>query len=165
MKMVRENIELHSVAGRPSFHKITKDVQAIVEKNGIKNGICVVYSHHTTCSVITQEYSHDETYAGLEFLQQDFVEVLEKIAPTCHKEGQYMQPGPLLTEFAEANGEPKPQCLNTDAHLRTALIGRSVTFSVVDGKIDMGPFGQIYFIDFDQTRERDRQATVHIIGE
>jgi len=165
MRIVRETLDLRSVAGRPSFHKITDEVQAAVDKNNIQNGICVVYSKHTTCSVITQEYSHDITYAGLEFIQQDFVDILEKIIPTCVKEGQYMQPGPLLTEYAKTINEPKWQCLNTDGHLRSALIGRSVSFGIVDGKIDMGLFGQIYFIDFDQTRKRDRQATIQIVGE
>jgi len=165
MKLVREVINLNSEGGRPSFHKITKDVQAIIDESGIKNGICVVYSSHTTCSVITQEDSHDETYAGLEFIQQDFIDVLEKIIPVCRKEGQYMHPGPQLTEFARSIGEDKWQCLNTDGHLRSALIGRSESFGIVDGKIDLGSFGQIYFIDFDQTRPRKRRAAVQIIGE
>ena len=161
----RDTIKLHSVAGRPTFFKITKEVQDIVDKSGIKNGICVVYSSHTTCSVITQEFSHDITFAGLEFLQQDFIEGLEKIFPDCKKEGQYMQPGPLIVKFAASIDETPHECLNTDGHLRSALTGRSVTFGIVDGKMDMGRFGQIYFIDFDQVRERDRQATVQLIGE
>ena len=165
MRIVREILNLHSVAGRPSFHKITDEVQAIVEKNNIQNGICVVYSKHTTCSVITQEYSHDITYADLEFIQQDFVDVLEKIIPTCVKEGQYMHPGPLLIEYAKTIDEAKWQCLNTDGHLRSALVGRSVNFGIADGKIDMGRFGQIYFIDFDQTHARERQVTIQIVGE
>jgi len=165
MKLTRETIHLRTEGGRPSFHKITKDVQAIIDGSGIKNGICVVYSGHTTCSVITQECSYDETYTGLEFLQQDFVEVLDKIIPVCKKEGQYMHPGPLLTEFSASIGETKQQCLNTDGHLRSALVGRSVTLGIIDGKLDMGEFGQIYFIDFDQTRPRDRHAAVQLMGE
>ena len=165
MKQHREIIALNTVGGRPSFHKITEEVQEIVNKSGVMNGICVVYSCHTTCSIITQEFSHDINYAGLEFIQQDLVDVLEKIVPTCRKEGQYMQPGPLLTEYAKSIDEPKWQCLNTDGHLRSALIGRSESFGIVDGKIDLGRFGQIYFIDFDQTRPRERRATIQIIGE
>ena len=165
MRIVRENLQLTSVGTRPTFHKITKDVQEIVDRNNIQNGICVVYSSHTTCSVITQEWSRDETYTGLEYLQQDFLDVLAKIIPDCKKEGQYMHPGPLLTEFSNSIGEDKPQTLNTDAHLRAALIGRSVTLGIVDGKIDTGRFGHIYFIDFDQTGIRERVATIQIIGE
>jgi len=161
----RDTIKLHSVAGRPTFFKITKEVQEIVDRSGIKNGICVVYSSHTTCSVITQEFSHDITYAGLEFSQQDYVEGLSKIFPDCKKEGQYMQPGPLLVKYAASINETPAECLNIDGHLRSVLTGRSVSFGIVDGKMDMGRFGQIYFIDFDQVRERDRQAAVQLVGE
>ena len=165
MKQFREIINLSTVGGRPSFYDITKEIQEIVDKSGVKNGICVTYSGHTTCSVITQEFSHDITYAGLEFGHQDFINALEKIFPTCRSEGQYMHPGPLLTEFAKTIDEPKWQCLNTDGHLRSALVGRSETFGIVDGKIDLGEFGRVYFIDFDQTRPRERRATIQIIGE
>ena len=165
MRQIRKTIQLSTVGGRPSFYKITNDVQKFIDENEIKEGLCVVYSGHTTCSVITQEYSRDETYAGLEFVQQDFVDVLDKIIPVCNKEGQYMHPGPLLTEFSASVGETKLQCLNTDAHLRSALVGRSITVGIIDGKLDMGDFGQIYFIDFDQTRPRNRRASVHIVGE
>jgi len=161
----RDTIKLHSVAGRPTFFKITKEVQDIVDKSGIKNGICVVYSSHTTCSVITQEFSHDITFAGLEFGHQDFIDGLAKIFPDCKKEGQYMHPGPKLVEYAASINETPKECLNIDGHLRSALTGRSVTFGIVDGKMDMGNFGQIYFIDFDQVRERDRVAAVQLVGE
>ena len=165
MAVKRETLTLHSVGGRPTFFKITKEVQEAVDRSGVKDGICVVYSSHTTCSVITQECSRDMTYADLEFLQQDFLEALEKIIPTCKKEGQYMHPGPLLTEFSYSIGESKSECLNTDAHLRSALVGRSVTVGIVDGKMDTGDFAQVYFIDFDQRRPRERRANIQIIGE
>ena len=75
-----------------------------------------------------------------------------------------MHPGPKLTEVS-MKFEPKACTLNTDAHLRSAFMGRSATMGIVDGKLDMGEFGQIYFIDFDQTRARERRATIQIIGE
>ena len=165
MKFLREIIKLSTAGGRPSFHQITGQVQEIVDRSGVKNGVCVVNTSHTTCSIITQEFSHDITYAGLEFIQQDFIDVLEKIIPTCRKEGQYMAPGTLLTEFSNSIGEDNWQTLNIDGHLRSALIGRSESFGIVEGKIDMGSFGQIYFIDFDQTHPRERKAAVQIIGE
>lgn len=165
MKVYRETIEKHSTGLYPTFHKITDEVNAIVERSGVKDGICVVYSHHTTCSVMTQECSFDTAYNGLEFVQQDLVDILERLIPTCRKEGQYMHPGPKLTEFAYSVGESTLECLNTDAHLRSVFFGRSESIVIMDGKLDMGQFGHIYFVDFDKTRERDRQVQIQILGE
>jgi secondary thiamine-phosphate synthase enzyme len=165
MKIHRETIEARSTSLYPTFHKVTEQVAAIVAKSGVKNGICVVYSHHTTCSVFTQECSFDKAYNGLEFLQQDLTDIFEKLIPTCRKEGQYMHPGPELTEYAIKIGESKLEALNTDAHLRSVLLGRSETVVLIDGKLDLGQFGHIYFVDFDKTRVRDRQVQVQIIGE
>ncbi|MBD5393874.1 MAG: YjbQ family protein [Lachnospiraceae bacterium] len=165
MKVYRESFEVQSTGIRPTFHTVTGKVQEIVEKSGVKDGICVVYSHHTTCSVMIQECSFDTTYTGLEYLQQDLWDVMEKIIPTCRVEGQYMHPGPKLTEFSKEHGEDKPETLNTDGHLRSALLGRSETVVLADGKLDLGSFGHIYFVDFDQTRARTRQVQVQIIGE
>ncbi|MEC0090632.1 secondary thiamine-phosphate synthase [Paenibacillus macquariensis subsp. defensor] len=165
MKTIRESIDLSSTGVRPSFHMITSEVRDIVARSGVQNGICVVYSHHTTCSVMTQECSFDETYTGLEYLQQDLLDIFESIIPTCRKEGQYMHPGPVLTEFSAKHGEDKPQTLNTDAHLRSVFLGRSETIVIADGELDLGKFGHIYFIDFDQTCARTRQVQVQIMGE
>lgn len=165
MKVYRETLEKRSTALYPTFHKITPDVQEIIDRSEVKNGICVVYSHHTTCSVFTQECSFDEAYNGLEFLQQDLVDIFEHIVPTCRKEGQYMHPGPKLTDFAYSIGESKLECLNTDGHLRSVLLGRSESIVIMDGKLDLGRFGHIYFVDFDKTRVRDRQIQIQIIGE
>ena len=163
--LYREEIYVQSAGVRPTFHMLTEQIKEIVEKSGIQNGICVVYSHHTTCSVVTQECSFDTTYTGLEYLQQDLCDVFEEIIPTCRKEGQYMHPGPKLTEFSKEHGEDKPETLNTDGHLRSMFMGRSETIIVIDGKLDLGDFGHIYFIDFDQTRGRKRQVQVQVMGE
>jgi secondary thiamine-phosphate synthase enzyme len=165
MTAFRRQLEIESVGGRPSFHQITDDVRMLVQESGIREGICVVATHHTTCSVMTQEASFDLTYSGLEFLQQDLWDVFEAIVPTCRVEGQYMHPGPELTEFSRQHGESKPETLNTDAHLRSVFIGRSETIVLAEGELDLGTFGHVYFIDFDQTRPRSREVTVQVIGE
>jgi len=165
MKVYREMIEVTSGEIRPTFYQVTPQVKEIVERSGVQNGICVVYSHHTTCSVITQEDSFDRTYKDYEFLQQDLLNVFESIIPTTRMETQYMHPGPKLTEFADSIGEGKPLTMNTDAHLRSSILGRSESIVIVNGKLDMGQFGHVYFIDFDQTRVRTRQIQVQIIGE
>ena len=105
------------------------------------------------------------TYNDQEYLQQDLLDIFEKLVPSCRKEGQYMHPGPKLTEFAKKHDEEKPQTLNTDAHLRSVFIGRSESIPIYEGKLDLGKFGHIYFIDFDQTCARERQVLIQIIGE
>lgn len=165
MKVFRESFEVSSTGFKPTFHTVTEEVGEIVGRSAVRDGICVVYSHHTTCSVMTQECSFDLAYSGLEYLQQDLVDYFEKVLPTCRKEGQYMHPGPILTEFSAEHGEDKPGTLNTDAHLRSALLGRSESIPIIDGKLDLGEFGHIYFVDFDQTRPRTRKVMVQIIGE
>ncbi len=148
-----------------TFHDVTEETKKIAERSGIKNGIVVVYSHHTTCSVITQECAFDMSMTGLETLQQDLVEVMEKIIPTQRKEGMYLHPGPKALKFAEQHDEDARGCHNTDAHLRSSIIGRNVTIVMVDGEMDLGQFGRIHFIDFDQTRARERTVQVMVIGE
>ena len=165
MKIHREKIELKSEGGCPNYFCITENVKDILGHSKVNNGICVVYTHHTTCSVMIQERSFDESLTGQEYLNQDLTDIFEEIIPSCRKEGQYLHPGPKAVEFGARHGETKKEVLNTDAHLRSSLIGRSETIVIIDGKLDLGSFGHIYFIDFDQTRPRERTAQVQIIGE
>lgn len=148
-----------------TFHNVTDFARETLEKSGIKEGIVVVYSHHTTCAVITQEAAFDMSMTGLETLQQDLVEVLDSFIPQQHKEGMYLHPGPKALAFALEHDEDARGCHNTDAHLRSSIIGRSETIVVEDGKMDLGEFGFIYFIDFDQTRARTRTVQVMVMGE
>ena len=64
MKLYRGTIDLQSKDHRPDFHNVTDEVKRIVNESGVQNGICVVYSHHTTCSVMTQECSHDLNFSA-----------------------------------------------------------------------------------------------------
>lgn len=161
----KKAIQLQSNDKIATFHNVTAEAKAAVAESGIKNGICVVYSHHTTCSVITQECAFDMSMTGLETLQQDLVDVCEKMVPTCAREGMYLHPGPKALKFAEEHGEDARGCHNTDAHLISSIIGRSQTIVVDDGVMDLGDFGFIYFIDFDKTRARKRTVQLMIIGE
>jgi len=150
---------------RPTFHDVTDQVQEVLKKSDIKDGILVVFSQHTTCSVMIQEASDDINYWGTELLMQDLVSVLENIIPTCRTEGQYLHPGPKHIEAAAGRNELPAWSLNTDAHLRSILMGRSESVPVVDGKLELGEFGRIYFADFDQVRARERTVRVQIVGE
>ncbi|MBO7375898.1 MAG: YjbQ family protein [Clostridia bacterium] len=148
-----------------TFHNVTSEAREALRESGIKNGIITVYSHHTTCSVITQEAAFDMSMTGLETLQQDLVDVMYKIAPICSREGIYLHPGPKALKFAEEHGEDARGCHNTDAHLISSIIGRSVTAAVIGGEIDLGEFGLIYVIDFDITRARTRTVDVVVTGD
>ena len=150
---------------RPTFEDVTEKVEDILAKAKITEGILVVYSQHTTCSVMIQEAADDTNYWGTEFLMQDLVGVLEKIIPTCRTEGQYLHPGPKHIVAAAGRDELACWSLNTDAHLRSVIMGRSVTIPVNDGKMILGEFGRIYFADFDQVRARERFVRVQIVGE
>ncbi len=161
----RESFKVQSNDKMPTFHNVTAQSKEILSRSGINNGILVVYSHHTTCCVITQEAAFDMSMTGLETLQQDFVESFESHMPTQHKEGVYLHPGPKALAFAEKHDEDARGCHNTDAHIRSALVGRSETIVLIDGQMDLGDFAFIYFIDFDQTRARERTVQVQIIGE
>jgi secondary thiamine-phosphate synthase enzyme len=167
MAVFRETFDLESDLGRPTFHDVTKKVREIVKRSGIKNGICLVYSHHTTCSVMTQESAHDKTYFGLEFLQQDLCNIMENLVPTCRYEGQYMHPGKKHIEFAMSLGTEEGEwtSLNTDAHLRSVFFGRSENIVLADGELQLGDFGYIYFVDWDQLRGRKRLCQVQLVGE
>ena len=161
----REDFKVQSDEKICTFHDVTEQTREIAARSGIRNGIAVVYSHHTTCCVITQECAFDQSVTGLETLQQDLVDILDDIIPVCRHENIYLHPGPKALEFAEAHGEDARGCHNTDAHLRSSIIGRSETIVMADGKLDLGDFGRIHFIDFDQTRARERTVQVMEIGD
>jgi secondary thiamine-phosphate synthase enzyme len=150
---------------RPTFEDITDRVVESMHTSGINNGILLVYSQHTTCSVMIQEAADDVNYWGTELLMQDLVNVLEKIIPTCRTEGQYLHPGPKHIQAAAGRNEEAFWSLNTDAHLRSVLMGRSVSIPIINGELMLGEFGRIYFADFDQVRARERTVRVQIVGE
>ena len=149
----------------PSFRDVTAEVESVLARSAIQQGLLVVFSQHTTCSVLVQEASDDVDYWGTEFLMQDLVAVLEGLIPTCRTQGQYRHPGPKHIEAALSRQEQPAWSLNTDAHLRSVLLGRSQTVPVVDGAMVLGDFGRFYFADFDHTRSRERTVRVQIVGE
>ncbi len=161
----KEKIKLQSNDKVITFHDVTAFAKEAVKKSGVKDGILVVYSHHTTCCVITQECAFDMSMTGLETLQQDLVNVMDKFIPECKYEGMYLHPGPKALKFAEEHGEDARGCHNTDAHLRSSIIGRNETIVIEDCEADLGEFGFIHFIDFDSTRARQRTLQIMIIGE
>jgi secondary thiamine-phosphate synthase enzyme len=150
----------------PSFHNVTDEVRETIRLSEIKNGIAVVYSQHTTCSIIIQEDSLDTTLNGTPFVFQDLLDVFQAFVPTCRREGQYMHPGPKCIEYSVNEVDEKPEwTLNTDAHLRSSLIGKSEAIPLVEGELELGRHGRIYFADFDGTRTRKRNVQVQVVGD
>ena len=161
----QKTVQLLSDDRKVTFHNVTEEVKKAVAESGVKTGIVNVSTPHTTCSICTQELAFDHCVTGLETLQQDFVEALQKIMPDCVREGIYLHPGPKALAFAEKYDEDARGCHNTDAHLRSQLIGRSETIAVIDEIPDLGSFGHVFLIDFDTTRQRQRRLRITVIGE
>ena len=148
------------------FEDLTEAVRAIVREQAVTTGLVTVFSQHTSCGVFIQEESEDVTYWGTQLILQDLVNIFETLVPTCRHEGQYLHPGPVhIANAVRLRAEKKEWGLNTDAHLRSVLLGRSETVPIVDGEPTLGEFGRIYFADFDHTRPRERTVRVHILGE
>ena len=161
----REAFTVQTTDRGVSFHDVTEHVRKIVSASQVRYGIAVVGSQYTTCAVITQECAFDMSMTGLETLQQDLVNVFEKWIPTCRYEGMYLYPGDKALAHAREQGEDAFSCYNADAYLRSSIIGRSETIILENGEMDLGDFGRIHFIDWDQTGSHERTIQVTIIGE
>ncbi len=124
---------------RRGFVNITPQVAACLRESGIQEGLCLVNAMHITSSVFVND---DESG-----LHADFERWLEKLAPE-KPHGQYAHNG----------GED-----NADAHLKRQLMGREVVAAVTAGKLDFGPWEQIFYGEFDGLRRK--RVLVKIIGE
>ena len=98
-KVVQKELELQSRGWIPTFHDVTTEVNAIVEASGVKNGTVCVASHHTTCSVMIQECSHDIDSFDLEYLQHDLLDIMRRMIPDFAEEHQYRHPGPIHAQY------------------------------------------------------------------
>ncbi|MBS4207881.1 YjbQ family protein [Bacillus sp. FJAT-50079] len=170
MIVVTRTLKFESEGHQVTYHNITEEVRKIVAESGVEEGICTVVSPHTTCSVIFEELSYDKTFRGYEYLQQDLNELMDKLIPKCEVEGQYHHPGPehVRVGLEEFKGKISPEAytmLNTDAHLRSTLLGTSETFIIERSELQIGLVGYIYFIDWDQNRKRKRSCKVQILGK
>jgi len=165
-----EQLVLTSNGQRVTYHNITEQVKEIVAKSGIKNGICLVQSPHTTCSVIFEEFMHDLDFNGDEFLQVDLNRILDRIIPRELTENtDYRYPGPKHLDFLLSLDDPDyagdaGTILNGDAHIRASFFGASENFIVKEETLMTGAVGSIYFIDFDQNRVRNRKCHILVMG-
>ena len=164
-KIFQKELELQSRGWIPTFHDVTKEINEIVAASSVKNGTVIVASHHTTCSVMIQECSHDIDSFDLEYLQHDLLDIMRKMIPDFAEEGQYRHPGPIHAQYGRYVDEPGNfTSMNTDGHLRSVFFGRSESITIKDGLLDTGEFAHVYFIDWDHVRARRRQLNVTVIG-
>lgn len=172
MKVIHEQLSINTQAGKVSYIDITADLRKTIEVAGIKDGFCAITTPHTTCSVIFEEYVHDKDWKGDEYLQVDQNRILEKLIPRQLTESDYLYPGPEHVEFlkelaaADPNYLPEPvSILNADAHIKGSLFGASETVIIKEGQPLIGSVGYLYFVDWDQNRERTRTCNLMLMGE
>lgn len=150
MKHLFENHDLATTeAGE--FIDVTRDVVSAVERSGVANGQALVYTPHTTCTVLIQE--HESGY------YEDARELLDRLAP---RDGAYYRHDDLgvRTEGLE-DDDLHP---NGWSHLRASLFGSaSQTIPIVDGRLLLGPWQKVFFCELD--RPRSRKVFIQITGE
>jgi secondary thiamine-phosphate synthase enzyme len=125
---------------RMAFINITGEVEAALAESGVREGLCLVNAMHITASVFIND---DERG-----LHQDYARWLEALAP--HE--------PLTRYQHNRTGED-----NGDAHLKRQVMGREVVVAVTDGRLDFGPWEQIFYGEFDGRRRK--RVLVKIIGD
>jgi len=130
-----------NVAARMEFVNISKEVQEAVHDSGVREGLCLVNAMHITASVFIND---DE--AGL---HEDYKRWLERLAP--------FDPSPT-TYRHNRTGED-----NGDAHHKRQVMGREVVVAVTAGRLDFGPWEQIFYGEFDG--RRPKRVLIKIIGE
>ncbi|AMB99897.1 secondary thiamine-phosphate synthase [Aerococcus urinaehominis] len=170
MKVYHHEIKIETIVGRPSYHDILADLTNVKDISGIKDGILTITTPHTTCSLYFEETMHDTNFFGDEYLQVDFNNVMDKIAPSMKNEGDYHSPGEKHIEFGLNLNDPnypaeKWVMLNTDAHIRSSIFGsNSMTLIIKDSKLLIGELGRVYFVDWDQLRARTRTINFLVMG-
>lgn len=139
MKSYRKELWFH-VPTRRGFVNITNQVEACLAESGIQEGMALINPMHITASVFIND---DESG-----LHQDFERWLEELAP--HE--------PVSQYLHNRSGED-----NADAHLKRQVMGREVVVAITNGKLDFGPWEQIFYGEFDGRRRK--RVLVKIIGE
>ena len=129
-----------NIPERVAFINITNQVEEALQESGIKEGLCLINAMHITASVFIND---DERG-----LHEDYKRWLEELAP--HE--------PISQYLHNRSGED-----NGDAHLKRQIMGREVVVAVTDGKLDFGPWEQIFYGEFDGRRRK--RVLVKIIGE
>ena len=127
------------ITERVGFVNITREVQQAVDESGINEGLCLVNAMHITASVFIND---DEPG-----LHGDYEIWLEKLAPHAP-----------VSQYAHNVGEE-----NADAHMKRQIMGREVVVAITGGKLDFGPWEQVFYGEFDGRREK--RVLIKIMGD
>ena len=138
MKSYTDYLSLNT-KNRIEIINITSQIEEAIVKSGIKEGLCLVNAMHITASV----FINDEESG----LKKDFQKWLEELAPFDHDRWQH-----------NLTGED-----NAHAHLKRSIMGREVVIAITKGKLDFGPWEQIFYGEFDG--QRQKRVLVKVIGE
>ncbi len=128
------------VPGRRGFINATPKIEELVTQSGVHEGLCLVNAMHITASVFIND---DESG-----LHHDYEVWLEKLAP--HE--------PTSAYRHNRTGED-----NADAHLKRQIMGREVVVAITKGKLDLGPWEQIFYAEFDG--QRKKRVVLKVMGE
>jgi secondary thiamine-phosphate synthase enzyme len=139
MKHFRKEL-LFNTSTRIAYINITNQVETCLKESGIKEGLILINAMHITASV----FINDDEFG----LHQDFTKWLEKLAPHSP------------TKQYEHNNTGED---NADAHLKRQIMGREVVVAITAGKLDFGPWEQIFYGEFDG--QRNKRVLIKIIGE
>ena len=140
MKSLTERLTF-TLPTRVGFVNITREVESLVAKSGVREGLVLVNAMHITASVFIND---DESG-----LHEDYQAWLEEIAP--------FDPSPQRYKH-NRTGED-----NADAHMKRQIMGREVVVAITDGQLDFGPWEQIFYGEFDG--RRPKRVLMKIIGE
>ena len=140
MKSHTEYLTYH-IRARMDFLNITPKIEEIVQKSGVQEGLCLVNAMHITASVFI-----NDNESGL---HSDYKRWLERLAPFDASPQTYAH---------NRTGED-----NADAHMKRQVMGREVVVAITKGKLDFGPWEQIFYGEFDG--QRPKRVLVKVIGE
>ena len=129
-----------NIPERVAFINITNQIEDALDESGIKEGLCLINAMHITASVFINDNERG--------LHEDYKRWLEELAP--HE--------PISRYLHNRTGED-----NGDAHLKRQIMGREVVVAVTEGRLDFGPWEQIFYGEFDGRRRK--RVLVKIIGE
>ncbi len=132
---------IFTLPARMAFENITPQVEALVTESGVREGLCLVNAMHITASVFIND---DEPG-----LHRDYAAWLEKLAPFNASPQAYAH---------NRTGED-----NADAHMKRQVMGREVVVAITEGRLDFGPWEQIFYGEFDG--RRPKRVLVKVIGE
>ena len=139
MKSQTEHLVMN-IPARRGFANITHEVERVVKDSGVREGLVLVNAMHITASVFINDDEHG--------LHDDYDRWLEKLAPHA----------PVDQYRHNDTGED-----NADAHLKRQVMGREVVVAITNGKLDFGPWEQIFYGEFDG--RRNKRVLVKVIGE